>query len=439
MEIPDSIDEEFMHTQTLFIPQSQSQRYHLQHIQYYKNGGLHNLSYPSDKSLEMLELEEVMDGLLPKDVKCPYSSPATTLTVISHVTEVIQALIENMCQDREIFVDNITINQRLDDLHHRAHCYNDCFEYLHYHDSHPYDGEEMMGDIKNNEQDITAFYASFRPCVESWSAQEIMQGYKDIDDRREYLEHAFADTDVVIKMDIYVVLPYSEEMLCPQSPPHREFLEKFQDEWEVERPWRYVCVRNWILIPRIDMHGKESFGLKGVADYARDIRYQIFTLFTEDSADVYQALRKYYAYLLFIKKFCKKHAPDHDLRIHDLRIHDLRIHDQLQFYLAQQYNMNDVDNTIEKLETFFQESSVAYVYSLLCDIRSLDYIKSVHPRLDTQFIQQCSETVHYLLNEHHIGEDTTSLQKYVNERTRTLIDSLPIHPLDFLYPLRSRK
>jgi len=101
--------------------------------------------------------------------------------------------------------------------------------------------------------------------------------------------------------------------------------------------------------------------------------------------------------------------------------------------------MNDVDNTIEKLETFFQESSAAYVYSLLRDIRSLDYIKSVHPRLDTQFIQQCSETVHQLLNEHHIGEDTTNLQKYVNDRTQVLIDSLPIHPLDFLYPLRSRK
>ena len=46
MEIPDLIDEDFMHTQTLFIPQSQSQKYHLQHIQYYKNGELHNLTSP---------------------------------------------------------------------------------------------------------------------------------------------------------------------------------------------------------------------------------------------------------------------------------------------------------------------------------------------------------------------------------------------------------
>jgi len=417
MEIPDLIDKDFMHTQTLFIPQSQSQKYHLQHIQYYKNGALHNLTSPSDKTLEILELEEVMDGLLPKDINCSYSSPATTSTVISHVTDVVQTLVKNMNQHSEIFVDNITMNQR-------SHPYNLCY------------GEEMMGDVKDVEQDITTFYTTFQPCVENWSIQEIMQGYKDVEDKKVHLKHVFADTDVVIKMDIYIVLPYSEEILCSQTSSHQDFLEKFQDKWEVERPWRYVCVRNWILIPRIDMHGKESFGLKAIADYARDIRYHIFTLFTEDSADVYRALRKYYTYLLFIKK---KHAPDHDLYIHDLYIHDLCIHDQLQFYIAQQYNMNDVDNTIEKLETFFQESSAAYVYSLLRDIRSLDYIKSVHPRLDTQFIQQCSETVHQLLNEHHIGEDTTNLQKYVNDRTQVLIDSLPIHPLDFLYPLRSRK
>lgn len=419
MEIPELVDEDFAATQTLFIPQSQSQKYHLQHVQYYKNGALHNLTLPSsDKTLEILELEEVMDGLLPKDMNCPYSSPTTTLGVISHVTDIVQTLVKNMEQDHEIFVDNITINQRSYDLGSYDPCYS----------------EEMLGDVKDIAQDTNTFYESFQPCIENWSTQEIVQGYKAVDDTKIYLKHAFADKDVVIKMDIYMVLPYSEEMLCSQSPPHQGFLEKFQDKWEVERPWRYVCVRNWILIPKIDMYGKESFSLKAIADYARDLRYQIFVLLTtkHESVDLYQVLRKYYAYLLFIKTFCKR-------EILDLRIHDLYIHDQLQFYLAQQYDMNDVQDMIGKLEAFFQESSVAYVYSLLCDIQSLDCVKSVHPRLDTQFIQQCSETIHYLLSEHHIGEDTTNLQKYVNDRTQVVIDSLPIRPLDFLYPLRSRK
>jgi len=390
---------------TAFIPRSQSKKYQVQNIQIYESGEIKNIT--SSSSLELSEFHTLLKDFLPRG-RVLHTGPTFRNKTALNITHSIQEYVKNIQASKEVFLGNLYLGK-----------------------NNKYDvnlGEEIAGKIEDRQDSISLndFYELKKLTEEeygfSWSPKEIIQGYKiGTDKTKVHLSDLLVNQSLTLGMDIYVALPFSENFLGndPRSP-HADFLEKFQEQYEVERPWRYTCVKNWILIPRFSLDGKSFFDINEIAYYARTLRYEVWKLSENDKT--FQSIEKMYAYLQFVRDF----ASEDYIRQNP----HLKIRDQIQFRLAQEYEREDIEDLIETLEDFFG-SSVAYVNALTSDLKALSYVKSQKARLDVSFVEQSLETIRYLLKEHKIKDNVDSLEKYVEEHSQSY---LPFTPQEILFP-----
>jgi len=384
---------------TAFIPESQSSKYQLHNIQIYDSGEIKNLI--QSPSTELVNFHLVLKDLLPRG-RIFGSGPVFKNQTSLNISRSLQEYIQNIQSTKEIFLGDIKIGK-----------------------DYKYDiylGEEIAGKIEDRQDSISLddFY-ELKSLTEDkynlcWTPREVIQGFKLRKDKTKIiLSDFFVDHSQTIEMEIYVALPFSENFLGndPRSP-HADFLEKFQEKWGIQRPWRYTCVKNWILIPRFNLDGEVFFDDDEITDYARDLRYQIWKLsITEET--FYSCIEKLNAYLRFVKMF-----SDND----DINTKSLRIKDQVQIRLAQEFKHEDIVEFLEILEDFFS-SSVAYVHALVCDLEALEFVKSKKARLDTSFVEQSLETIHYLLKEHKINDQLGTLKKYVVDHAKSYLQIDP--------------
>jgi len=220
---------------------------------------------------------------------------------------------------------------------------------------------------------------------------------------RDKIEELIRDDQmVVLKMDTYMVLPYNEKILNKDlNSSDFLFLKEFQEKWSISRPWRYVSVRNWLYIPKITMYGHEIYTLEPVGEYIRDLKIKILKDREQENIN-YNTIRKLYSYLRIRKYFSQKSI--------DIR----RFQDQITFNeIKNTDNEDEISTLLIYLETFFEESSISFLYSILCDMKVLKYINSIYSRIDPDFIQQFHQTIRYLLKEYKISYDITILEKYI--------------------------
>lgn len=227
------------------------------------------------------------------------------------------------------------------------------------------------------------------------------------------------DQMVVLKMDTYMALPYNEKILNKEfNSSDFLFLKEFQEKWSISRPWRYVSVRNWIYIPKITMYGHEIYTLEPVGEYIRDLKIKILR---ERENINYNTIRKLYSYLRIRKYFSQK------------SIDTRRFQDQLIFNQFKNSNNEDeISTLLLYLETFFEESSISFLYSILCDMKVSKHINSIYSRIDPDFIQQFHQTVRYLLEKYKISYDTTILEKYIEESLKQEIN-IEISEIDKIF------
>ena len=390
---------------TAFIPKSQNKKYQIHNVQIYESGEIKNITTSS--SMELSEFHTILKDLLPRG-RVLHKGPTFKTKTALNITHSIQEYVKNVHLSQEVFLGELRIGKD--------------------HKNGVYLGEEIAGKIEDRQDSMTLndFYELKKLTEEEhssyWSPNEIIQGYKMGKDKIKLnLLDLFVDHSLTIEMNIYVALPFSENFLGndPRSP-HAEFLEKFQEQYQVERPWRYTCVKNWLLIPRFNLDGETFFDLEEITNYARNLRYEVWN-FSENQR-TFQSIERLYAYLQFVREFT---SEDY---IH--KYNYLRIGDQVQFRLAQEYESEDIEDLIDTLNDFFS-SSVAYVNSLASDLKALSHVKSLKARLDESFVQQSVETIRYLLKEHKIADHLDSLEKYVEEHSQTY---LPLNPQEILFP-----
>ena len=400
---------------TTFIPKSQSKKYQVQNIQIYESGEIKNITSPS--SLELSEFQTLLKDFLPKG-RISTKGPTFRNKKALNITQLIQEYVKNIQGSKEVFLGNFYLGKN--DNYHNYHNYSIDL------------GEEIAGRIEDRQDSISlnSFYKLKQLKEEeysfSWTPKEIIQGYKiGNDQKRVHLSNFLVNQSLTLEMDIYVALPFSENFLGnnPQSShsSHSDFLKNFQEQYEVERPWRYTCVKNWLLIPRFSLDGKSFFDINEITDYARTLRYEVWKL--SENGNTFQSIERMYAYLQFVRDFTSKD--------YILQNPHLKIHDQIQFQLAQEYEPEDIENLIETLGGFFA-SSIAYVNALTLDLKALAYIKSRKARLDASFVEQSLETIRYLLKKHKLDDNVDSLEKYVEEHSQSY---LPFTPQEILFPL----
>jgi len=231
---------------TAFIPKSQSLKYQLHNIQIYDCGKIKNLI--QSQSSELPDFHFVLKDLLPRG-RVMGSGPNFKNQIALNISHSLQEYIQNIQDTKEVFLGDVRIGK-------------DCNYDM-------YLGEEIAGKIEDRQDSISLddFY-EIKALTEDnyylcWTPKEIIQGFKLRKDKtRINLIDLFVDHSLTIEMEIYVALPFSENFLGndPRSP-HATFLEKFQEKWHVERPWRYTCVKNWILIPRFNLDGETFFDI----------------------------------------------------------------------------------------------------------------------------------------------------------------------------------
>lgn len=333
----------------LAIARSQAQKYHLQNILYYHNSELRILGTNNDKEgLDVAELERVMGRVIEyegDELEFPCLSQEK---IVDHISNVMASFMIKLAADPEIFVESITVN------------------------------------------------------VPGRGVKEIL--YEEIGTKIQELIRE--DQTAVLKMDLYIALPYNEGILSDDpSSFHFPFLEKFQEKWGITRPWRYVSVRNWIYVPRITVYGDEIYDLEPVGEYLRVLTFPIVKIRLQEELN-YDLIRKFYAYLQIEKYFSQK--------VVDPR----RFQDQITFGALRSLYDDGDSETLTRLETFFEESSTSFVYSLLCDLRTCKRIKQLYPCIDPDFVQQSLQTIEYLLKEHHIPCDIEVLEKYIEDRLK---------------------
>lgn len=396
--------EEMDNVYGLFIPHSQSQKYHLQNAMVWKNGKLNSELIISNETEETVEMKKVFEEIIddvPTDISHSHELAKDHKLHLPHVTsrkfvEMIQSIIANIQNNEEVFLDNIVIN-----VQNTSHSY------------------EMMGKVHNSAQtNIKKYYEhEYAPNLEEWSHEEILKGEKD--DKAKLVD-LFYDRSVIVKMDVYMPLPYPENVLS--SDAHSIFLRDFQKKWKVERPWRYVSVRNWIITPRVSVYGSCSFGIDCICDYASDLRYALHKFFAGKAEDNYRAIRKLYAYLLFLRDMAE--------------FSDIckTANGEIQCYAAKEYEPSTTNELILSLESLFNESSVSFIYGRMCEIKTLDVIQRVYPRLDPLFVDQSKETIAHLLREHHISLNEKNLVNYITTKVKEFLDDYHINIRKYIFP-----
>ncbi len=384
-----------------FIPESQSKKYQVHNIQIYDSGEIKNLVS------ELPEFHCILKDLLPKK-RILKEGPTFRGQTALNITQSLQEYVKNIQNTKEVFLGDLYIGK------------DDKYDV--------YLGEEIAGKIEDRHDSISLddFYELKSLTEEDytlkWSSNEVIQGYKMRKDKTKLnLCDLFVDHSFTIEMEIYVALPFSENFIAndPRSP-HAEFLKKFQEKWDVERPWRYTCVKNWLLVPRFNLDGETFFDIDEITEYARKLRYEVWKFSTDQQT--FNCIERLYAYLLFVQRFAS------DEPINDTK--HLKIRDQVQLRLAQEYEPEDIEDLIETIKDFF-DSSVAYVHALSCDLEALEFVKAKKARLDASFVEQSLETIRYLLKEHRINDDPNSLKKYVEEHSK---EYLPLNPQKILFP-----
>jgi len=333
----------------LEIAHSQAHKHHLQNILYYHNGKLRNYGCNErEDSLEAQELRKVISQMVVYEGEGLEFPCFNQSTIAQHIVDVIDSLFERVNKDSEVFVGNITLS-----------------------------GSSGIKSVEWNDS----------------SKEELLKAISD-------------DKAPVLKMDLYVALPYNESVLSEDSSSgHSAFLKAFQDKWGIIRPWRYVSVRNWIYVPRITVYGDEIYDLEVVGDYIRSLRSQTQEGLLRKELN-YDVIRRFYAYLRMIVYFFEKD------------IQPRRFRDQIVFHQMRECKEEEISRMLKSLHAFFEESSVSFVYSMLCDLKVQEHIKEVYSLIDPDFLQQSRQTVEYLLKEHHISCDIEVLEKYIESRLK---------------------
>lgn len=333
----------------LEIVHSQAQKYLIQNILYYHNGEFRNYGFSDrDNSIESQELRKVISHMTVYRGTCLDFPCFNQTTIANHVIGVIDSLFKRINTDSEIFLDNITL-----------YC---------------------LSGVKSVEWDDSS--------------------------KKEIRDAILADKAPLLKMDLYVALPYNENILSEyRSSEDSVFLETFREEWGIVRPWRYVSVRNWIYLPRITVYGDEIYDLEVVGEYTRGIISQIKKDLFRGELN-YDVIRKFYAYLRTVFYFSDKD------------IQPRRFQDQITFHKMRECKEDRVLKMLRNLQRFFEESPVSFVYSVLCDLRAQNHIKEIYSHIDPGFLQQFQQIIEYLLEEYGLSCDINVIEKYIESRLK---------------------
>jgi len=175
-----------------------------------------------------------------------------------------------------------------------------------------------------------------------WTADEILQGYKDLrGGKRMYLFDALISRSVV-KMDLWVPLPYDEIT--------EDCLEDYRAKWDFDQPQRYVEVTNWILIELKDLEGEIQTLSEELSDYAKSLRLDVWHYLSPPEPNILKAAKRFWSYLLFQRKTLLSRDAT---KSSQGRVYSKVLREQSQNNMASEMNLRDVEDMIVDIAPLF--------------------------------------------------------------------------------------
>lgn len=346
-----------------------------------------------------------------------------------------------------------------------------------------YLGEEYMGEIVDYNQDIARLeflnlkhqglitnkeYNKFRELLQKnmtigqfeklknylnefrvlrWNPEEILRGYKEVlGKKRIYLFDALVSRTVV-KMDLWIPIPY--ENICDYC------LDEFRNEWDFDRPQRYVEVTNWILVQLKDIEGQIQTLSQELPDYARSLRLDVWHYLQEEN--YLKATKRFWSYLLFVRKMLlhPQEPPKDVMFLERSRQHNQRL-------IAKNYTLCQVEELIKDIAPLFS-SYIALLYAVKGDLEVIsDIIKSDLVEVDKnyplqtidgmQIILRCTvpeclydpvikiniskelEQLKTNITPETIDEVVSYIQNFINEKTKKYLQIKDINIGKILFP-----
>jgi hypothetical protein len=348
------------------IPDIFQIKYCFQKVYEYQVGTLKGVDSRND--LQSLVFQDVFESCIPK---LSFPSNKYQGEIARNVWLTLSQLVKNIQNCEDLFLKNIHLGL-IDD-------------------PDAYVGEEVEGKIVDTEPDESYSLSEFYDLYEAleskicWKLTPNELFEKDFDEKKFFLNGR------TVSLTIYVALPYSEEILSPTL--HSRFLEDFQLRWNLERPWRFVKTKVWIYIPCSCPRDVQP----EIFNYARHLRYKLWS--KRDS---------YFKKLVYTYRYLR-------LATYFSNAYDLR--QEIQQKMLER--LGSKDEYLSDLEEFF-EGSIGYIYCLIQDLKSLEYVKKIHPRLNQDFVMQVEKTIEYFTHEHRLKPTFVNMKKYIENASKNV-------------------